>query len=73
VLKDIAPVAGDAGLGDRTNMVFSGTAAIEGSGNMRYAQTSLTHAPTRRAPSTVSFITHGSGARSASRWRCTSP
>ena len=32
VSKDIAPVAGEAGLGDRTNMVFSGTAATYGRG-----------------------------------------
>ncbi|MEX0611443.1 MAG: cation-translocating P-type ATPase [Pirellulales bacterium] len=32
VSKDVAPVVGDAGLGDRTNMVFSGTAATYGRG-----------------------------------------
>ena len=32
VLKDIAPVTGEAGLGDRHNMLFSGTAATYGSG-----------------------------------------
>ena len=32
VLKDIAAVEGEAGLGDRTNMVFSGTAATYGRG-----------------------------------------
>src|SRR5207247_11228909 len=32
VSKDIAPVAGEAALGDRTNMIFSGTAATYGRG-----------------------------------------
>jgi Ca2+-transporting ATPase len=32
VSKDIAPVAGDVGLGDQTNMIFSGTAATYGRG-----------------------------------------
>ena len=32
VSKDIAPVSGEAGLGDRTNMLFSGTAATYGRG-----------------------------------------
>ena len=32
VSKDIAPVAADAGLGDRTNMLFAGTAATYGHG-----------------------------------------
>ena len=32
VSKDIAPVAGEAGLGDRSNMVFSGTVATYGRG-----------------------------------------
>ena len=32
VSKDIAPVAGEAGLGDRNNMIFSGTAATYGRG-----------------------------------------
>jgi P-type Ca2+ transporter type 2C len=32
VLKDTAPVAADAGPGDRTNMIFSGTAATYGRG-----------------------------------------
>ncbi len=32
VSKDIAPVAGEAGVGDRNNMVFSGTAATYGRG-----------------------------------------
>ena len=32
VAKDIAPVAGEAGLGDRHNMIFSGTAATYGRG-----------------------------------------
>jgi P-type Ca2+ transporter type 2C len=32
VSKDIAPVMGDAGLGDRHNMIFSGTAATYGRG-----------------------------------------
>src|SRR5687768_16552960 len=32
VSKDIAPVAGEAGLGDRSNMLFSGTAATYGRG-----------------------------------------
>src|SRR5213592_4860625 len=32
VSKDIIPVAGEAALGDRTNMIFSGTAATYGRG-----------------------------------------
>jgi P-type Ca2+ transporter type 2C len=32
VSKEIAPVAGEAGLGDRNNMIFSGTAATYGRG-----------------------------------------
>jgi P-type Ca2+ transporter type 2C len=32
VSKDVAPVIGEAGLGDRTNMLFSGTAATYGRG-----------------------------------------
>ena len=32
VSKDVAPIAGEAGLGDRRNMVFSGTAATYGRG-----------------------------------------
>ena len=32
VSKDIAPITGEAGLGDRRNMVFSGTAATYGRG-----------------------------------------
>ncbi len=32
VMKDVAPVVGEAGLGDRSNMVFSGTAATYGRG-----------------------------------------
>ena len=32
VLKDLAALAGDAGLGDRVNMVFSGTAVARGRG-----------------------------------------
>ncbi len=32
VLKDVAPLAGPAGLGDRVNMVFSGTAVARGRG-----------------------------------------
>jgi len=32
ISKDIAPVTGEAGLGDRTNMIFSGTAATYGRG-----------------------------------------
>jgi Ca2+-transporting ATPase len=32
VSKDVAPVVGDAGLGDRHNMIFSGTAATYGRG-----------------------------------------
>src|SRR3546814_3549215 len=30
--KDTAPIAGEAGLGDRRNMIFSGTAATYGRG-----------------------------------------
>ncbi len=33
VSKDIAPVAGEVGLGDRNNMIFSGTTATYGRGN----------------------------------------
>lgn len=32
VSKDVAPITGDAGIGDRTNMLYSGTAATYGRG-----------------------------------------
>ena len=32
VVKDLAPLVGDVALGDRVNMVFKGTAVVEGSG-----------------------------------------
>ena len=32
MLKDVAPLAADVGLGDRVNMVFSGTAVTRGRG-----------------------------------------
>jgi potassium/sodium efflux P-type ATPase len=32
VLKDVAPLTGDAGIGDRVNMVYSGTAVVRGRG-----------------------------------------
>jgi P-type Ca2+ transporter type 2C len=41
VSKDSAPMAGDASLGDRSNMVFSGTNAVSGRGIVVVTQTGM--------------------------------
>ena len=41
VVKDIAPITGDADLGDRRNMVYSGTTASSGRGRAVVTQTAM--------------------------------
>ena len=41
VVKDIAPITGDADLGDRRNMVYSGTTATSGRGKAVVTQTAM--------------------------------
>lgn len=41
VVKDVAPLTGPAGLGDRVNMVFSGTAVTRGRGRLMVTATGM--------------------------------